>query len=205
MDIYIQDNNQRIYLDVPEDQFVQLIEEDQRLRSEEAGELVSARLPQEILDERFNNPDYNAWHGYWRQDRKKDGGVHFCSLELWNQHGNQADASVASAEADLLEAVQFEEQARIHAALRDFIAEFASSLPTVQREVFTAWHYEGMAPADIARSRGVSKAAISKTLNDKVIPKLVDALAERGVNSWDLSGLLVTPTSGGAKTEGVQE
>lgn len=202
MDIYIQDNNQRIHLDVPEEHFVQFIEEDQRLRSEEAGESVSARLPQEILDERFNNPDYNGWHAYWRQDRKD---VRFSSLEVWNQYGNQADGSVASAEADLLEAIHLEEQARIQATLRDFIAEFASSLPTVQREVFTAWHYEGVSKADIASSRGVSKAAISKTLNDKVIPKLVDALAAQGVNSRDLSGLLMTPTGGGAKTEGVQE
>lgn len=202
MDIYIQDNNQRIYLDVPEEHFVQLVETDQYLRSEQVGEPVPARAAQEILDERFNNPDYNAWHGYWRQDRKD---LRFSSLDAWNEYGNQADASVSSAEAQLLEAVQVEEEACIQAALRELVAEFAASLPTVQREVFTAWHYEGMSKADIASSRGVSKAAISKTLNDKVIPKLVDALATRGVNSWDLSGLLVTPTGGGAKTEGVQE
>lgn len=195
MDIYIQDNDQRVKLEVPEEHFVELIEEDQRLRSLEAGAPVEPREPQDILDERINDPDYNAWHGYWRQDRKD---VRFSSLNAWNVYDNQADASVSSAEADLLDAIQAEEQARMEAALRMLIAEFTESLPQTQREVFTAWHYERMAPADIAGARGVSKAAISKTLNSKVIPKLVDALAARGVNSWDLSGLLVTPTPDGA-------
>src|SRR5690554_7557427 len=68
MKIRIQHENKSIYLEVPDEDFTLMIEADyeDRLSSAEDKESVTRRSPQEIMDERFNKPEYNNWHKYDR-------------------------------------------------------------------------------------------------------------------------------------------
>lgn len=68
MKIRIQHENKSIYLEVPDEDFTLMIETDyeDRLSSAEDKETVTRRSPQEIMDERFNKPEYNNWHKFDR-------------------------------------------------------------------------------------------------------------------------------------------
>ena len=68
MKIRIRYDNQITTIDVPEEDFNLMIQLDyeERLAKSEDPASVSPRTPQEILDERFNKPDYNSWHTYNR-------------------------------------------------------------------------------------------------------------------------------------------
>lgn len=68
MRIRIQDENKSIYLEVPDEDFTVMIdaEYEDRLSSAENKETVTRRSPQEIMDERFNRPEYNNWHKFDR-------------------------------------------------------------------------------------------------------------------------------------------
>ncbi|MDG8349241.1 sigma-70 family RNA polymerase sigma factor, partial [Streptococcus pneumoniae] len=55
-------------LEVPDEDFTLMIDADyeDRLSCAEDKETVTRRSPQEIMDERFNKPDYNNWHKFDR-------------------------------------------------------------------------------------------------------------------------------------------
>ena len=68
MKIQIRYDNQTATVDVPEEEFGLMIRTDYELRLASAKDPASVkpRSPQEIMDERFNRPDYNNWHKHWR-------------------------------------------------------------------------------------------------------------------------------------------
>ncbi len=68
MKIRIQYENQSTTIDVPEEDFTVMIQLDYEKQLAEAGDPASAqrRSPQEIMNERFNKPDYNNWHTHNR-------------------------------------------------------------------------------------------------------------------------------------------
>ena len=73
MKIKIRYDNQMMTLDVPEKEFTLMIELDYEKQLAEAADptAVQRRSPQEIMNERFNKPDYNNWHAYnrhWNAD-----------------------------------------------------------------------------------------------------------------------------------------
>ncbi|MGV9197053.1 sigma factor-like helix-turn-helix DNA-binding protein [Arcanobacterium canis] len=68
------------------------------------------------------------------------------------------------------------------------LVELSEKLPPVQREVFIAVHIQQRPAVEVAASRGVSKAAISKTLK-KATEHLREGMIVAGVNSSDLCGL----------------
>lgn len=73
-----------------------------------------------------------------------------------------------------------------------------ANLPQVQRSVVIAVLIEGRPAVEVAAERGVSKAAISKTLK-KAKKRLRQALIAVGVNSADISGLLLSEAQGSAQ------
>ena len=73
-----------------------------------------------------------------------------------------------------------------------------ANLPQVQRSVVIAVLIEGRPAVEVAAERGVSKAAISKTLK-KATERLRQALLDLGVNSSDVSGLLLSEAQGSAQ------
>ena len=70
MKIKIRYDNQTTTLDVPEEDFTVMVQMDYEDRCAKADDPASVqrRTPQEIMDERFNRPDYNNWqtfHRHW--------------------------------------------------------------------------------------------------------------------------------------------
>ena len=68
MKIRIRYDNEMTTIDVPEEEFSVMVRLDyeERLAQSDDPASVSPRTPQEIMDERFNRPDYNNWHKLWR-------------------------------------------------------------------------------------------------------------------------------------------
>ncbi|WP_201788821.1 hypothetical protein [Heyndrickxia oleronia] len=68
MKIRIMYDNKPTYLEVPDEDFTLMIDADHedRLSCAEDKETITRRSPQEIMDERFNKPDYNNWHKFDR-------------------------------------------------------------------------------------------------------------------------------------------
>ena len=73
MKIRIRYETQITTIDVPEEEFDLMIRLDYEKQLAEAKDpaAVRRRAPQEIIDERFNRPDYNNWHAFhrhWEED-----------------------------------------------------------------------------------------------------------------------------------------
>lgn len=162
----------------------------QRQEKTDNPETIHPRSPQEIITELGRN-EYNAWHNLWRQDRQSG---RLCSYEAWNAYGSQDARSMPSAEDEFLR--REEEKARLQLSV--LLANLISDLPPVQRLVLIAVLIEGRPAVEVAAERGVSKAAISKTLK-KATERLRQALIALGVNSADVSGLLLSEAQGSAQ------
>ena len=73
MEIKVRYENQVTTIQVPEEDFTVMIQLDYEKQLAEADDpsTVQRRTPQEIMNERFNKPDYNNWHTYnrhWNAD-----------------------------------------------------------------------------------------------------------------------------------------
>jgi sigma-70, region 4 len=139
--------------------------------------------------------DLNNEHAYHRQDRKY---ARLCSWEAYNAHGNQLDGAHRSAEEEACDNETADEIARTNVWLHDVLEELIADLPEVQRAVFVAVVVHERPAVEVAAERGVSKAAISKTLK-KALTRLRAGLEAAGVNSADVSGLPVSGTPGVAQ------
>lgn len=139
--------------------------------------------------------DYNNERGYHRQDRKY---ARFCSWEAYNAHGNQMDGAARSAEEEACDNETADEVARTSVRLHDVLEELIADLPEVQRAVFVAVVVQERPAVEVAAERGVSKAAISKTLK-KSLTRLRAGLETVGVNSAEVSGLLTGDAPGVAQ------
>ncbi|MGL4831303.1 MAG: RNA polymerase sigma factor, partial [Propionibacteriaceae bacterium] len=141
----------------------------------------------------LDRQDYNNEHGYHRQDRK---GVRFCSWDAYNEFGNQSSGSAASVEA---QAICNETDAEFDAVVQ-LLRKAVDSLPRAWRELIVQVFVEGQSQADIATSRGISKAAVTKQkLN--ALNALKTALEKAGVNKEMIHGLLLDQAHGLAQKE----
>ncbi len=68
MKIRIRYDEHTTTIDVPEEDFAVMVKMDyeDRLAKADDPAYVAPRTPQEIMDERFNRPDYNNWQKHWR-------------------------------------------------------------------------------------------------------------------------------------------
>ena len=149
------------------------------------------RSAQEAADAQLSRPDYNNWHNYHRQDR---AGAKVSSFEVWNEHGDQPVGAAPSPEEIDLANLEDEAQLRREQIVRAAI----NALPPVQRAVVEAVFDQGKRPVDVAAERGVSKAAISKTLK-KALEQIERDVITAGVNSASGSGLPLSGTPGAAQ------
>ena len=149
------------------------------------------RSAQEAADAQLSRPDYNNWHNYHRQER---AGVKVSSFEVWNEHGDQPVGAAPSPEEIYLANLEAEAQLRREQIVRAAI----TALPPVQRAVVEAVFDQGKRPVDVAAERGVSKAAISKTLK-KALEQIERDVIAAGVNSASGSGLPLSGTPGAAQ------
>lgn len=148
----------------------------------------------EIVTE-LDRQEYNNEHGYHRQDRK---GVRFCSWEVYNAYDSQKAGASPSPEDIICDKETIEEKENAIRVVGKMLLDAIANLPQVQRSVVIAVLIEGRPAVEVAAERGVSKAAISKTLK-KATERLRQALIALGVNSADVSGLLLSEAPGSAQ------
>lgn len=148
----------------------------------------------EIVTE-LDRQEYNNEHAYHRQDRK---GVRFCSWEVYNAYDSQKAGASPSPEDIVCDKETIEEKENAIRVVGEILLDAIVNLPQVQRSVVIAVLIEGRPAVEVAAERGVSKAAISKTLK-KAKKRLRQALIAVGVNSADISGLLLSEAQGSAQ------
>lgn len=149
------------------------------------------RTAQEVADAQLTKPECNNWHAYHRQDRK---GVKFGSFEVWNEYGDQSVGAARSSEELYLERCDEELEHQRAQVVRGAI----NALPPVQRAVVEAVYDEGKRSIEVAAERGVSPAAISKTLK-KALQRIEQMVLESEVNVSGGPGLPLSDTPGAAQ------
>jgi RNA polymerase sigma factor (sigma-70 family) len=168
MKIRIMYDNKPTYLEVPDEDFTLMIDADyeDRLSCAEDKETVTRRSPQEIMDERFNKPDYNNWHKFDRHRgmpkkpfRKDD--VSEDATDHMDYFPDNRDEVTQEKQEDY-----------------EYLCEIIyKTLKEKQAELLIAIFLDGVSVTEYAKREGVSKSAISHRLDTakknfkKIYPK----------------------------------
>ncbi|QNU66422.1 sigma-70 family RNA polymerase sigma factor [Ruminiclostridium herbifermentans] len=156
MKIRIQHENKSIYLEVPDEDFTLMIDTDyeDRLSCAEDKETVTRRLPQEIMDERFNKPEYNNWHKF---DRHRG-----MPKKPFRKDDESEDATDhMDYFPDNTDEVTREKQEEY-----EYLCEIIrKTLKEKQAELLIAIFLDGVSVTEYAEREGVSKSAISHRLD----------------------------------------
>ncbi|NFQ02060.1 sigma-70 family RNA polymerase sigma factor [Clostridium sporogenes] len=156
MKIRIQHENKSIYLEVPDEDFTLMIDADyeDRLSSVEDKETVTRRSPQEIMDERFNKPEYNNWHKF---DRHRG-----MPKKPFRKDDESEDATDhMDYFPDNTDEVIREKQVEY-----EYLCEIIrKTLKEKQAELLIAIFLDGVSVTAYAEREGVSKSAISHRLD----------------------------------------
>jgi RNA polymerase sigma factor (sigma-70 family) len=142
INVYYEDKNHPIELDVPDTQCEIWVEDDyqRRLSAAEDKTSVTRRTAQEIMDEDYNNPTFNNNQTETRRH------VHLDALDPEDKHMSDGTDILA----DLIKKEGYE---RLYAAIR--------KLQTQQQELLRQIFWEGAKQKDIAERDGVSDRAIT--------------------------------------------
>ncbi|WP_435299703.1 hypothetical protein [Timonella sp. A28] len=154
----------RFTAEVSEVEAEALVTRDLEIRSRTANDssAVKPRTAQEILTEIGKN-EYNGWHSLWRQDRRKN---RLCSFENWNAYGNRDEHCSPAIDDELVKTQEHIEYLRKLQIVCGLLNEFISDLPETQKSVFVEIMVNNRPAQQVAKSRGVSKAAVSKALSN---------------------------------------
>ena len=155
MKLKIRYEDQLTTLDVPEADCFVMIQTDyeERLAAAEDKASVAPRTAQEILDERFNRPEYNNWHTYNR---------HHADVSSPRHSADDADA-----ERDFLDTIEDNSQAEYLSAREDYeelCQLLRSRLKPAQAELLIAVHLDGVSLRDYAAQVGTSYDTIRQRL-----------------------------------------
>ena len=168
MKIRILYDNKPTYLEVPDEDCTVMIDADyeDRLSSAEDKEIVTRRSAQEIIDERFNKPEYNNWHKFdrYRGMPKKP-------------FRKDAEAEDESDHMDYLPD-NSDEETREKQAEYEYVCDIIrKTLKEKQAELLIAIVLDGVSVSEYAKREGVSVSAISHRMETamknfkKVFPK----------------------------------
>jgi hypothetical protein len=159
MKIRILYDNKPTYLEVPDEDCSIMIDADymDRLISAEDKETVTRRSLQEIMEERFNKPEYNNWHKFdrhrgmpKRQFRKEDEGEdetdHMDTLPDYSDEVNWAKQAEYEDVCDLIR----------------------KNLKHQQAELLIAIVLDGVSVSEYADREGVSASAISHRMETAI-------------------------------------
>lgn len=168
MKIKILYDNKPTYLEVPDEDCSVMIDTDYevRLTSTEDKETVTRRSVQEIMEERFNKPEYNNWHKFDR---------HYGVSKKPFRKDDEAEAETdhmdyfpdKSYEAAILRKEEYEDICEI----------IRKTLKEKQAELLIAIVFDGVSVTEYANREGVSVSAISHRMETviknfkKVFPK----------------------------------
>ena len=166
MKIKIRYDNQTTTLDVPEEDFTVMVQMDYEDRCAKADDPASVqrRTPQEIMDERFNRPDYNNWHTHnrhWDADATPPsvfGGKQYLSSDLEEeaeQHHFTMD------EFPDLTAMKRQEAAERDEEVRAWIRE---KMKPSYAEILIAIRMNGMSVTEYMALTGEKQSTVSQRL-----------------------------------------
>lgn len=177
MKIKIQFENKVTYLEVPDEDCTVMIDADyqDRLLTAEDKDTVVRRPIQEIMDERFNRPDYNNWRKFDRHRgepkkkfRKDDENED--ALDIMDTFGENTD------EDDRNRLLEYS----------DICDRLRSSLKPKQAELLIAIYLDDIKVSEYAKLKGVTVSAISHQLETakknlkKIFPESSTFKSSRG-------------------------
>ena len=147
MQIKIRYDNHFQTVEVTEQECANMIRADyeERLAAAADPSTVQPRTMQEIMDERFNKPEYNCYHAYSR----RTSGLEACDFE---------GESFIDFSANQVDALEKEEMLRI-------LNDAMKVLQPQQKELVYRVFYRGECPKDIAIELGITKQAMNNRLN----------------------------------------
>lgn len=166
MNIKIRYETQIMTIDVPEEEFDLMIRLDYEKQLAEAKDpaAVCHRTLQEIMDERFNKPDYNNWHAFhrhWNADAvpsTADGTGRRLAADpddSGQQHHFTMDEFPDLAALERQEATERDEEIR---------AWIRKKLKPDYAEMLISIHLEGMSVTEYAALAGEKRTAVSNRL-----------------------------------------
>lgn len=180
MKIRILYDNKPTYLEVADEDCTVMIDADyeDRLSSAEDKETVTRRSAQEIIDERFNKPDYNNWHKFDRHSaattppKKLDGKKGYTKATDGDESKGVKENTI-ELYPDNSDEETWEKQAEY-----EYVCEIIrKALKEKQAELLIAIFLDGVSLTEYAEREGVSKSAISHRLETakknfkKIYPK----------------------------------
>lgn len=147
MQIKIRYDYQTQTVEVPEEECESMIRNDyeERLAAAEDPSTVQPRTMQEIMDERFNKPEYNSIH----KQRK-----HTRSLDCFDMESNDFANEEETLGSDL---EQKEMVCALHEAMKTLLPE--------QIELIQRIYFDGECAKDVAEDLGITKQALNNRLN----------------------------------------
>ena len=177
MKIKIQFENKVTYLEVPDQDCTVMIDADyqDRLLTAEDKDTVVRRPIQEIMDERFNRPDYNNWHKFDRhrgEPKKK-----------FRKDDENEDITDTM---DTLGENPDEDDRNRRLEYNDICDRLRSSLKPKQAELLIAIYLDEVPVTEYAKLKGVTVSAISHQLETakknfkKVFPESSTFRSSRG-------------------------
>ncbi len=142
-------------IEVPDDQCLNMVEEDyrQRLEAAEDKHSVTRRSPQEIMDEQFNKPLYNLWH---RENRHRGQ-----MQKPFRKDDEEADDTDGM---DFMPDNSDEEERSRRYDYEAVCQKVRSLLKPAYAEVLIAVEIDGMTPEEYAKEIGENRDAIYKRL-----------------------------------------
>ena len=177
MRIRIQSDNKSIYLEVPDEDCSIMIDADyvDRLSSAEEDEAVARRSAQEIMDERFNKPEYNNWHKF---DRHR--GMPKKQFRKDDEEEDKTDhMDYIPDNSDEEDREKQEEYERVCDIIR-------KAIKPKQSKMLIAIVLDGVSVSEYAKSEGVTTSAISHRMETaiknfkKVYPKSSTFTSSKG-------------------------
>ena len=190
MKIRIQYENKSTYLEVPDEECTVMIDADyeDRLSTADEEETVVHRPIQEIMDERFNKPDYNNWHKFDRHSGattppKRLNGVKGYIKASDVSERNENESKYREGKANKRNTIDLypdcsDEDNQEKVMDYEYVCEIIrETLKPKQAELIIAIYLDGVSVTEYAESEGVSVSAISHRLDTakknfkKVFPK----------------------------------
>ena len=182
MAIKIRYENKITTVEIPEEDFTIMIQRDyeDRLARAEDPASVFPRTPQEIMDERFNRPDYNNWH---RHNRHWDTGatppsVYGGTRHLSDNFGDEEEPHhFTMDEFPDMAAIKKQEEEENDQELRAWIRK---KMKPDYAEMLIAIHMDGMTVTDYAKQIGEKRITVSHRLQ-RAEKKLKEIFPKRPV------------------------
>lgn len=142
INVYYEDKNHPIELDVPDAQCEIWVEDDyrRRLSAAEDKTTVTKRTAQEIMEEDYNKPTFNS------NQRETRRHVHLDALDPEDKH-------ISDGTDVLADLIKKEEYERLYVAI--------GKLQPQQQELLRQIFWEGVKQKEIAERDGVSERAIT--------------------------------------------